>query len=210
MSNSFKPAVWRLALLGALAFAGGALFMKFKPWPYPQIAAAAKAAKKSWARRSLDPAAVIAKTYSQDAGEPRSVRAIDTGLLPLTVRSLKVSAMLPFPKGAGGIAVVDDALVLVDWQGNIYVYEDGQVVKRAFPALPNNLAAFVLSLGERVENLRVHDVEYVPGCSSLAVSYERFDGEKQQPQVAVSLIAIDPRTIMPKGEWGGRCLRRRR
>lgn len=201
MSNASQSSVLRLTLLGLLAFAAGALFVKFKPFPYPQAVAAAKAAKKSWARRSVDPAAVIAKSYSKDAGDPRSSRSLDTALLPLTVRGFKVSATQSFPKGAGSIAVVGDTVVLMDWLGNLYVYEEGQIVKREFPALPNNIEAFVRSLTGPVENLRVHDLEYVPACASLAVSYERFDTEKQQPQIAVSLIAIDPKTIRPTGSW---------
>lgn len=201
MPNVFQSCPLRIALLVAVTFAAGALFSKFKPFPYPQIVAAAKAAKNWLTRRSLDPAAVIASQYSKDAGEARSFRNLDTALLPLTVRGLKVSATQSFPKGVGGIAVVNDTLVLVDWLGGIYAYEDGQVVKREFPPLPNNVAAFVMSLGAPVNNLRVHDVEFVAVCSSLAVSYERFDVEKQKPLLAVSLIAIDPLTLKPTGGW---------
>ena len=144
---------------------------------------------------------MIAAQYAKDSGDPRSARSLDTALLPLTVRGLKVSATQAFPKGIGGIAVVDDTLVLVDWLGGIYVQEAGEIVKREFPALPNNIAAFVLSLRGEVGNLRVHDVEYVPAAASLAVSYESFDPEKQKPFLAVSLIAIDPKTVKPTGAW---------
>ena len=60
MSNPSKFPLLRIILTVLLAFAAGALVMKFKPFPYPQIVAAGKAAKDAWTRRSLDPAAVVA------------------------------------------------------------------------------------------------------------------------------------------------------
>jgi cytochrome c2 len=201
MNRFFRSNISQLLLLLTVTFFAGAFFARFKPFPYPQLVAAAKATKDVWTRRTLQPAEVIAAQYSIDTGTPRTSRSLDSALLPLKIHGFNAAADQPFPKGIGGIAVVGDKVVVVDWLGGIYVHESGVIVRREFPPLPNNIEAFVVSLRAPVSNLRVHDVEYLPAASALAVSYEAFDLEKQHPYLAVSIIEIQADGIKPVGTW---------
>lgn len=151
----------------------------------------------------LDPKKVIESKYTREGGPPTSVRTLDTSLLPLVLTSYRAAADQPFAKSVGALTIVDGRVVVMDWMGGVFVFDDGCLVKRDFPPLPNNVEAYVQSGREpfSAATLRLHDVEYLSAGSALAVAYESFDVQQKMPRVAVSVIEIDAKTVTPKGAW---------
>lgn len=196
---SFKRLIV-LATAGALVVFGVA-FQKYKFFPYPQIRALAKDIKDRWGRPDVDPIAAKADQYAQIPGDARFAKIIDTALLPVAANGIRLAALFPFPKSGGGIAVVDQALIIVDWLGGVYCFENGAVRKLAFPPLPNNVDAFVKHAPPLTPGFRVHDVEYLASANSLAISHEFFDPKEKAIRLVVSMIAIDEKTFAPTGDY---------
>ena len=202
--KSFSPKrIVRQALLIILLFTGGILFHRYKPFPYPQVSAFAKEVAKRIARRNTRPKEVISEQYVLDPGEAELRKDIDTALLPLKITGVRLSESFKFPKGAGGITVVNDSIVIIDRLGGLYAFRNGTVSKREFPALPNHIDAFIRHSDFALEpwTLRVHDIEYIASDKVLAVAYENFDEPSQGTQLAVSIIKIDDRNLEPAGQW---------
>lgn len=206
-SSSQRSGIKRFAfpiLCLGIAFVAGGLAFKYKPFPYPQIVDFAKKTRQKLAARKLDPSAEIARQYTRSDIAPEATsKTIDTALFPFISSSLNASAGQPFPVYSGSLVIIDDKPVIMDWMGGIYLADKGRIVPKEFPPLPNGRDAFIRSGFAPLNsgNLKVHDAEYIAATHTLAVAHELFDAERELPQMAVSLIAIDPATLAPAGAW---------
>jgi hypothetical protein len=69
---------------------------------------------------------------------------IDTALLPLHLKGIRISDALPIPKVAGAIAAIRDTTVVMDRLGHFYAaLQSGKITTLNFPPLPNNVEAYL-------------------------------------------------------------------
>ena len=173
---------------------------KYDPFPYPQL----RSLKNKIARsKSVE---VLSHQYSSDPQKAAMDRNIESALLPLKVKGIRVSDYFPVPKVAGGIMAVRDNVVVLDRLGNLYLCSpDGTHLDRLeFPALPNNIADYLKVPGAVIDEktFRAHDIEYLSSLKScVAVSHEHFDPKLGKSRLAVSVIPIDDIAFRPTGPW---------
>ena len=172
---------------------------KYDPFPYPQL----RSLKNKIARSK--PVEVLSHQYSSDPQQVAMDRNIESALLPLKVKGIRVSDYFPVPKVAGGITAVRDNVVVLDRLGNLYLCSpDGTHLDRLeFPALPNNIADYLKVPGADIDEqrFRAYDIEYLPSLKMVAVSHEHFDPKLGKSRLAVSVIPIDDIAFRPTGLW---------
>jgi len=193
----FKAILWFLLII--VLFSLGVLFHKYKFFPYDELNYLAKRIQVITTRNYVEKA--IKNQLTQNVSSAGIHKDIETSLLPLKLNGISLSELHPFPKTAGGITVVEDAVVTIDRLGHIFVYQNGKVSKPAYPELPNNISSYVANSTHDIENFRVHDIEYVDFETSLAVSHEYYDINLKKPRLAVSIIKINTKTLDPVGSW---------
>lgn len=164
-----------------------------------------------WAQRTLSlgknsgpaPRESVAAQSVRDLPSGVKSTSVDTALLPLKQHVVRLSEQVEFPKGAGGLAIVGRSIVVVDRLGGLHAWADNTLKKLPFPALPNNLEAFLAQGGTPLTsgNFRVHDVEFVATPPSLVVAHENYDVSAGRPRLTVSKIPINPATLEPNGAW---------
>jgi cytochrome c2 len=186
-----------------LSFVLGALFARYKPYPYHQVVSFAVELRKAAKRPFINKSAILSQQYTRDQGPVLESREVDTALLPLIVQSVHISANQSFPQSAGGITHIGDRILLADRLGGFYSLIDNTIHKCAFPPIPNNIDAYITSMHSPLgpSTLRLHDIEYLPSSHRIAISHERFDTTLKLPRPAVSIISIDPDSLNPVGEW---------
>ena len=139
---------------------------------------------------------------------------LDTSLLPLLVDTVTIPPALGAEiELGGGLAVVDDTIVVVDLAGNFFkIAAKGDIIDRlALPPLPDHVAEYAQyarlpkGTGEpsRSGGFFVHDVEasVESGGVRLFVSHERFLPEHNTTALAVSTILLDSKDLAPLGPW---------
>ena len=116
-------------------------------FPYPQLSNRANIAARSVGSVYVNPKEVLSRQYSYDADKSTLEKDIDTALLPLKVKGIRLSDNYHVPKIAGGITTIGDVVIVLDRLGNIYSYrpDAGHVEKLPFPALPNNINDYLLT-----------------------------------------------------------------
>jgi cytochrome c2 len=154
-------------------------------------------------RAQANASAFLARQYSYDSHDISLERDLDSVLLPLKVRGLRLSDTQPVPKVGGGIVSIGTALVAVDRLGNFYeVQPAGKVRKLEVPHLPNNLEAYAAANGPiGPDYFRVYSAVYLKASHELAVSHEVFDVEHKGTRMGVSLIGFDPAALKTLGTW---------
>src|SRR5262249_35765465 len=164
-------------------------------FPYPQLSSLAKTAARSVRSVYVNPKEVLSRQYSYDADKSTLEKDIDTALLPLKVKGIRLSDDYPIPKIAGGITTLGDGVIVLDRLGNIYSYrpDAGHVEKLPFPALPNNINDYLLTSGAHVDTdtFRAYNIKYLAFAKLLAVSHEYFDKQYNGTRLAVSVIGFD-------------------
>jgi len=190
-----------ICTLAILAFGAGIAVHKHKPFPYEPAVKWLKNLLSQKARYNRDPDAVKSSQYSQISGEASFTREIDTALLPLQARGIKLNGIYDFPKSGGGIAVVGDLLVIADWMGGLYLLENGKVKKCKFPNIPNNVDELIKHSPPLTRGFRVHDIEYIKSERALAISHEAYDRAHSSTYLAVSVISINEQTLNPTSDW---------
>lgn len=185
------------------AFIAGALFSRFKPFPYNLATQLLRRAKSVPARVPLPTEATVQSQLSRDLGDPLMARDLETALIPVKISGFQLSREFDLAKTAGGIAVIGNQIAIVDRLGNVFLFTGERLEKRAFPPLPNNVASFLASGAFPLtpSTLRVHDAEYVSNPGRLLVSHEYYDSAGKAPRLVVSAIEVDPTTLEPKGDW---------
>jgi cytochrome c2 len=176
---------------------------KYRYFPYPQLSSLAKIAARSVRLDYVNPKEVLSRQYSYDADKSTLEKDIDTVLLPLKVKGIRLSDNYPVPKNAGGITTIGDVVIVLDRLGNIYSYRPGagHVEKLPFPALPNNINDYLLTPGAHVERFRAYNIKYLAFAKLLAVSHEYFDKQYNGTRLAVSVIGFDVDSMRPIGDW---------
>ena len=195
------------------AFVLGAVMHRYTYVPYPQGRDLIKATVLAVKRRLAPPDKALSRQYSSDQEKLPLGRDVETALLPLKLRGVRLSDHLAVPKVAGGITAIGHSVVVLDRLGNLYVWErqKSRVDRLPFPPIPNNIkdylgSALVLSSEEQPTTLtdytfRAYDVAYMAHSGRLAVSHEYFDRQLGKSRLAVSTIEIDERPVLPKGSW---------
>jgi aldose sugar dehydrogenase len=192
------------AVLIGLGLVGlGMILEKYSLLPARAVDRVINRAQHWFEFRRNDASAFLARQYSYDSGDISLERDIDSGLLPLKVRGLRLSNTQPVPKVGGGIVSIGTALVAVDRLGNFYeVQPAGEVRKLDVPHLPNNLEAYAAANGQIASDyFRVYSAVYLKASHELAVSHEVFDVEHKGTRMGVSLIEFDPATLKTIGAW---------
>ena len=178
---------------------------KYRYFPYPQLSSLAKITARSIRSVYVNPKEVLSRQYSYDIDRSTSDKDIDTALLPLKVKGIRLSENYPVPKIAGGITTIGDAVIVLDRLGNIYSYrpDAGHVEKLPFPALPNNINDYLLTPGAHVDTktFRAYNIKYLAFAKLLAVSHEYFDKQYNETRLAVSVIGFDVNSMRPIGGW---------
>lgn len=192
-------------LIVAVTFVVGALFQKFKFFPYAQMKNVAiillTRAKGTYA----DPKELVSQQLSYDDEKFVLDRNIDTSLLPLKLNGIRISDHFPAAKVGGGITAIGDFVIVLDRLGNLYSYrqDDAAPVKLAFPALPNNIEDYVAQANAHLDTktFRAYSVKFMEAQKLLVVSHEYFDKQAKNSRMAVSIIGIDTNSLRPVGAW---------
>src|SRR5689334_10961299 len=130
-----------LVLLTLSMFVLGAAFQKYRFFPYELI----RSATLEVTRPHADADKVLSREYSRDVHKVAMERNVDTALLPLKVKGVRISEHYAVPKNGGAITTIGNTVIVLDRLGNIYSYSAGgdTVKKLAFPNLPNNVADYL-------------------------------------------------------------------
>jgi len=180
-------------------FVLGAAFQKYRFFPYELI----RSATLEVTRPHADADKVLSREYSRDVHKVAMERNVDTALLPLKVKGVRISEHYAVPKNGGAITTIGNTVIVLDRLGNIYSYSAGgdTVKKLAFPNLPNNVADYLQYDVINDKRFRAYSIEYLDFAKQLAVSHEYFDKQYNKSRIAVSVIGIDEQSLQPKGSW---------
>jgi aldose sugar dehydrogenase len=157
--------------------------------------------------------AALSAFATEPAGIPLEFThdALETALLPLSVAKASIPASLGIRAGeGGGIAIVDDTIVVVDPTGNFFAIHSGAARALALPPIENHADDYARYAREPMQlehvrvnlGFRVHDVECGRTSSGirLYVSYERYLAELHTTALTVSAIPLDDQ-LRPLGGW---------
>ena len=147
-SPSRAVGVWRytlaLIVVASALFVFGFTFQKYKYFPFSQL----RNLEKNIAGQP-DPSEILSQQYSRDTQRAPLDRSIDTGLLPLKIKGIRLSDHFPIPKTGGALSTIGNIVVVMDRLGNIYsCSETGEHLEQLpFPKLPNNIADYLKAPG---------------------------------------------------------------
>ncbi|MEJ0074734.1 MAG: PQQ-dependent sugar dehydrogenase [Alphaproteobacteria bacterium] len=157
--------------------------------------------------------AALGAFATEPAGVPLEFThsALETALLPLSVAKASIPENLGVRAGdGGGIAIVDDTIVIVDLTGNVFAVRNGAARALALPSIENHADDYAryarkpmqLEHGRVNLGFRVHDVECGRSAAGirLYVSYERYLAELHTTALTVSAILLDDQ-LRPLGGW---------
>ena len=190
-----------LVVLLMAMFVAGIVFHRYKPFPYEQL----KSIKDTILHRGSEkdpPGFGLRELYTFDKVAADINREIDSALVPLQLRGLRLSDEFNFPKRGGGMTLVGNLVVVMDRLGGIYVFDGTEVRNADFPKVPNNITEFVAAgRSSDIGGFRVHDICYDIGSQMLFASYEYYDAELGYTRLALTGIKIDPNRVSPMGSW---------
>jgi aldose sugar dehydrogenase len=208
MNMLFSSRNFFIFLLAVAMFVMGVTMHKYEYFPYPQVKNLVKSALKTTGnkkRLAFDPAEALSRQYTYDVDKVSLTKDIDTALLPLNVKGIRISDHHPIAKVAGGITTIGNTVIILDRLGNIYSCpaDCANVTKLPFPALPNNIADYVMLHDSQLDEqtFRAHRIKYLELSEVLVVSHEYFDKNKEKTRLAVSIIRIDAKSIQPIESW---------
>src|ERR1700730_18901162 len=155
-------------LLAVATFVMGVTIHKYKYFPYSQVRSLVESALNATVnkkRLAVDPAEVLSRQYTYDVNKISLSKDIDTALLPLNVKGIRVSDHIHISKVAGGITTIRNTVVILDRLGNIYscLADCTNVAKLPFPALPNNIVDYVMLQESHLDQrtFRAHRIKYL-------------------------------------------------
>ena len=203
-SFRLRPSIL-VALLAFGMFVLGAAYNKYRLFPYELIRTISFTSFGAMRRLYMNPSEILSKQYWHDINTVAQGRDIDTALLPVKVKGVRISEHYPTPKVAGGITTIGNTVIVLDRLGNIYSCGDGgdNLKKLSFPELPNHIAAYLTQPDAVVDDkrFRAYSIKYVAIAGLLAVSHEYFDELSHKTRLAVSVIHIDSETLQSRGGW---------
>ena len=145
----------------------------------------------------------LAHQVATTAGSSVASRTtLETALLPLDVKRSALSDSMPYPAGAGGLAVVDGQLLVLDRLGQIYLYKDGKIAPVATP-VRNGVREYIAkssNLTLNADTLRTHSIAFDPAGQRLYACYEKYLSPSQN-RFEIASIAFDPAAMKSRGEW---------
>ena len=189
-------------LIGLATFVVGVTIQKYKYFPYYQFDNLAKIAIR---RSYQSPDVVLSRQYIRDTDKVDADKRIDTVLLPLKVKTIRLSEQFPAPKVGGSITTVGDTIIVMDRLGNIYSCKSDHsgFEKLSFPPLPNNVVEYLHYPDTRLDTkmFRAYNIIYVKSAKLFAVSHEFFDTQAHKTRTALSTIEVEPESLRPVGQW---------
>jgi cytochrome c2 len=192
-------------VLCLVMFGLGAAVHKYKPFPYGALHHQLNVMPDRLGWSISDRKSLLSQQYAKDNVRISLERDIDTVLLPLKLRGVRLSEHYPVPKTAGGITAVGNVVVILDRLGNIYSSEraGGALTKLPFPPIPSNIDGYIKFTKYNVDErkFRAHHIKYLESSKLLAVSHEYFDEQNKKTRLAVSVIGIDDKPIRAVGSW---------
>ena len=198
------PFLRRSTLVVLLAFGMfvlGAAFDRYRFFPYQLVRTAVSEVN----RQFINSKEALSRQYSLDIDKVAQDRDIDTALLPLKIKGVRISEHYPAPKVGGGITAIGNTIIVLDRLGNIYSCDSGgdNLKKLPFPELPNNIADYLAQLDAVVDDkrFRAYNIKYLDFAKLLAVSHEYFDRQNNKSRIAVSVIGFDEKLLQPTGSW---------
>jgi aldose sugar dehydrogenase len=195
---------WRstlaLIVVASAMFVFGFTFQKYKYFPFSQL----RNLSRNIAGQP-NPLEVLSQQYSRDTEKVPLDRNIDTGLLPLKIRGIRLSDHFSVPKTGGALTTIGDVVVVLDRLGNIYSCTEGgeHLEQLSLPKLPNNIGEYLKTPDALVngKRFRAYDIKFLKLSKMLAVSHEYFDVQLGKARLAVSVISIDDTSIRSAGTW---------
>src|SRR5262245_13128290 len=107
----------------AVVFAAGVLSHTYWGFPNTQLISALRRVKLWMTPDDVLVADSVKGQLSRDDATAHPTKTLETALLPVDLKTIRISEQYSFPKTAGGVTVVNDAVVIVDRLGEVYVYE---------------------------------------------------------------------------------------
>ena len=148
-------------LLAFGMFALGAAFHKYRFFPYNLVKIAVSEVK----RQVINPKQMLSRLYSRDIAKVVQDRDIDTALLPLKIKGVRISEHYPAPKVGGAITAIGNTVIVLDRLGNLYSSDSGgdNLKKLPFPELPNNITDYLAQLDAVVDDkeFRAYSIMYL-------------------------------------------------
>jgi aldose sugar dehydrogenase len=188
-----------LIIFGA-GFAAHKYYRTSRHFPFPQIRSI-----ETRIGAHPDPVEALSRQYSNDIRKIELDRSVDTGLLPLKIKGIRLSDHFSVPKIGGAVTSIGEVVIILDRLGSLYSYapSDGQIKRLPFPELPNHLSEYLAEPGAVLDGkrFRAYDIKYLGFAKKLVVSHEYFDHELRKSRLAVSTISIDENAIRPSGGW---------
>jgi hypothetical protein len=110
LSTGIFRTAWMMTLVACATFGAGFAFHKFQYFPYKQVLRLAR--KINFGNQPI-PLEILARQYSRDRENIPSDRKVDTGLLPIDVKAVRVSDHVSIPKTGGAITTVGDHVLVL-------------------------------------------------------------------------------------------------
>lgn len=188
----------RRFLFPLAAFVAGAIFYKYQIFPFNLASKIVFGIRRNAAK-------IVARQYEPRRDHPQTTKTIDTGLLPLTIKTTDVGHFYDAANHGGSICALADKLLIVNRLGDFYSYEGGAVHKVELERAPNHLAEFAATSKYELDayNFRVHDCMIREGrsASTLFLTYERFEPTTKKTNFALASIEIGNKGFEKKSDW---------
>lgn len=196
-----------LVLLIVVAGVGFGIVFEQEKFP-PYFYAKEKYLKSEAAIRKLlgRPPQNSARDASSGPSKTIAVRQIHSALLPLEIRGLQLDAYFDVPTEAGGIATIDNRVLIADRKANFYLSRDGgrTVERLTLPRVPDNIDKFFeWGVYGRSGLFRLHDIEFIESSGKLFLlaAHEYFDSNLGATRLALSRIEVEHSSFAPSGDW---------
>jgi aldose sugar dehydrogenase len=191
-----------MVLAGLLLILFGIVFEKYRLVPR-RVDGLLEAARLTLKLEKRDAKEFLARQYTYDTVSTPLTRNLDSALVPLTIKGMRLSDSFPFPKVGGGITAIGNTLLLVDRLGSFYAAKPpGSVRKLELPPLPNNIEVYASGNGHiGADDFRVYGIAFLNRTQELAVSHEIFDAERKGTRIGVSLIGFNATNLEAQGGW---------
>lgn len=186
------------ALFFLSAFLMGVIFYKYQIFPL-------NLASKVFSGARRNAAKIIERQYEPRSDRPQSTKSIDTGLLPLVIKTIDVGNFYPVANHGGSICALNDRIIIVNRLGDFFVYGNGVVRNAALERVPNHLTEFAATSKYELDayNFRVHDCIIREGKSSstLFLTFEKFDPATKKTNFALASVQVGNKDFAKESDW---------
>ena len=108
-------------LLAFGMFVLGMAFHKYRFFPYELLRNTINKVEHRYGH----PNEGLLRQYTRDIDKVAQDRDLDSALLPLRIKGVRISEHYPVPKVGGGITAIGDTVIVLDRLGNLYSSDSG-------------------------------------------------------------------------------------